>query len=186
LSSEPLASPEIQCRVSWPRLVTETRRLSWGHPVSQGLASHDVSAPIGLARIPSAVVLNVEALARLPQTGSGAFPPLPSPVANQSAGRSPHRLRIPSRVLPTPHRRNRAARCTGQRPETPNSRLLLPRFLPLQRLLATGSHIPPTRSHLAGYVASSGFRTLATLCSPHGLPGLFHPGPAHGVYPPRP
>jgi hypothetical protein len=33
----------------------------------------------------------------------------------------------------------------------------------------------------AGYVAPSGFRTLSTPCSPRDLPGLFHPGSAHGV-----
>jgi hypothetical protein len=33
--------------------------------------------------------------------------------------------------------------------------------------------------------APSGFRTLSTLCSPHGLPSLFHPGPALGVHPSR-
>jgi hypothetical protein len=46
---------------------------------------------------------------------------------------------------------------------------------------AARSHIPPVRFHRTGYVAPLGFRTPATLCSPHDLPGLFHPGPAHGV-----
>jgi hypothetical protein len=41
------------------------------------------------------------------------------------------------------------------------------------------------RSHPAGYVASSEFLTLSTPCSPHGLLGLFHPSPAHGVCPSR-
>jgi len=42
-------------------------------------------------------------------------------------------------------------------------------------------------SHFAGYVASSGFLYLSTLCSLRDLPGLFHPGTAHGVfYPSRP
>jgi hypothetical protein len=31
-----------------------------------------------------------------------------------------------------------------------------------------------------------GFLTSSTPCSPHDLPGLFHPGPAHGVFPSRP
>jgi hypothetical protein len=59
----------------------------------------------------------------------------------------------------------------------------LPRFFPLQRL---HSHEEPHNaggSHPAGCVAPSGFRTLSAPCSPHGLPGLFHPGPAHGVLP---
>jgi hypothetical protein len=41
----------------------------------------------------------------------------------------------------------------------------------------------PGGSHPAGYVAPSGFLTLSTPCSPHGLPGLFHPGTTHGVLP---
>jgi len=41
----------------------------------------------------------------------------------------------------------------------------------------------PGSSQLAGWVAPSGFLTPSTLCSPHGLPGLFHPGSAHGVWP---
>lgn len=59
-------------------------------------------------------------------------------------------------------------------------------FFPYSVLPATGSHQTPTSSQPVGCVASSEFRTLSTLCSPHGLPGLFHPGPAHGVCPPRP
>jgi hypothetical protein len=43
--------------------------------------------------------------------------------------------------------------------------------------------LAPPETHLGGSVASSGFHTLATPCSPHGLPGLFHPGSAHGVLP---
>jgi hypothetical protein len=41
-----------------------------------------------------------------------------------------------------------------------------------------------TRS--ADAFASSGFRTLSTLCSPRNLPSLFHPGPVFGVRPSRP
>lgn len=40
-------------------------------------------------------------------------------------------------------------------------------------------------SQTAGYVAPSEFLTLSTPCSPHGLLGLFHPSPAHGVHPSR-
>ena len=63
--------------------------------------------------------------------------------------------------------------------------LLLPRFCPLQRFPSHGEpllrRVPPQ----SGIVAPSEFRTLSTLCSPHDLPGLFHPGPAHGVTPSR-
>jgi len=38
-----------------------------------------------------------------------------------------------------------------------------------------------SRIHPAGSVASSGFRTLSTLCSPCDHAGLFHPASTHGV-----
>jgi hypothetical protein len=63
--------------------------------------------------------------------------------------------------------------------------LPLPRFLPLQRFPSHKEPHSPNGSQPAGYVAPSGFLTLSTLCSPHGLPSLFHPGPAHGVNPSR-
>jgi hypothetical protein len=56
-------------------------------------------------------------------------------------------------------------------------------FFPSSVLPVVGSHITPVSSHLTGYVAPSGFLTLSTPCSPHDLPGLFHPGSAHGVSP---
>jgi hypothetical protein len=46
-------------------------------------------------------------------------------------------------------------------------------------------HTPGASQH-AGYVAPSGFLTLSTPCSPHDLPGLFHPGSTRGVRPSRP
>jgi hypothetical protein len=39
----------------------------------------------------------------------------------------------------------------------------------------------PDVSQFAGYAAPPGFLTLSALCSPHDLPGLFHPGSARGV-----
>jgi hypothetical protein len=54
-------------------------------------------------------------------------------------------------------------------------------LFPFSVLPAMRSHIAPVSFHLTGWVAPLGFRTPATLCSPHDLPGLFHPGPAHGV-----
>lgn len=56
-------------------------------------------------------------------------------------------------------------------------------FWPLQRLRSRGERpmmlaIGPTRWLR---VASLGFLTLSTPCSPRGLPGLFHPDPALGV-----
>jgi len=52
---------------------------------------------------------------------------------------------------------------------------------PFSVLPVARSHIPPAGSQPTGYVASPGFRTLSTPCSPRDLPGLFHPGSALGV-----
>jgi hypothetical protein len=54
-------------------------------------------------------------------------------------------------------------------------------FFPYSVLPIARSHLNPAGSQPAGSVASSGFRTLSTLCSPRDLPGLFHPGSALGV-----
>jgi hypothetical protein len=54
-------------------------------------------------------------------------------------------------------------------------------FFPCSVLPVAGSHLAPAGSQPAGSVASPGFRTLSTLCSPRDLPGLFHPGSALGV-----
>jgi len=58
-------------------------------------------------------------------------------------------------------------------------------LVPVSVLPAMESHLTPARSQPAGYVAPSGFLTLSAPCSPHGLPGLFHPGSAFGVRPSR-
>jgi len=52
---------------------------------------------------------------------------------------------------------------------------------PYSVLPVARSHLPPAGSQPTGYVASPGFRTLSTPCSPRDLPGLFHPGSALGV-----
>lgn len=91
-------------------------------------------------------------------------------------GESSLRLWLPSGVSPVRHRdpdrdRLRSRWSTPSEVSSPSA------FLSHEELHN------PTRTHPSGCVASSGFRTLTTLCSPHGLPGLFHPGSAHGVSP---
>jgi hypothetical protein len=54
-------------------------------------------------------------------------------------------------------------------------------FFPYSVLPVARSHLAPAGTQPTGYVASTGFRTLSTLCSPRDLPGLFHPGSAPGV-----
>lgn len=58
-------------------------------------------------------------------------------------------------------------------------------FLPFSVLPAARSYLISVSFHLTDYVASLGFRTPSTLCSPHGLPGLSHPGSALGILPSR-
>jgi hypothetical protein len=59
-------------------------------------------------------------------------------------------------------------------------------FFPYSVFLDTGSDESHLRHPMPPVAcAPSGFRTLSTLCSPHGLPSLFHPGPALGVDPSR-
>jgi hypothetical protein len=58
-------------------------------------------------------------------------------------------------------------------------------FFPFSVLPAARSYLPPVSFHLTGYVAPLGFLTPSTPCSPHDLPGLFHPGPAPGFFPSR-
>jgi hypothetical protein len=81
------------------------------------------------------------------------------------------------------------------RPEGPPSVPSRPEGLPRLPLLATLMEFPspstlePRRVHstpacLTGYVPSTGFRTLSTVCSSPGRPALFHAGNAHGVFRP--
>jgi hypothetical protein len=58
-------------------------------------------------------------------------------------------------------------------------------FSPLAFLRREEPHTP-AGSRPSGYVASPGFPTLSTPCSPRDLPGLFHPRSAFGVHPSRP
>jgi hypothetical protein len=75
----------------------------------------------------------------------------------------------PSTLLPTCHNQLRTFRG----------------FVPYSVLPVMRSHFTPATSHVAGYVTPTGFLSLSTSCSPHNLPGLLHPGPAHGVHPSR-
>jgi len=143
------------------------------------------SAPIGLARSPF-VVCPVPALGHAATDPTLGFlrhrPFLPALTARR---KSSHRLWLPFRVSPT-HTAKPALEPWFQRQENKQPRLAPPEVsFPFSVLPAMGSYLTPTRTQLAGYVASSGFLALSTLCSPHDLPGLFHPGSAHGICPSR-
>lgn len=99
----------------------------------------------------------------------------PSSALNERT-KSSLRLRLPYRVSPLHHRGRFCRRSDSKHPP-------LPRFLPLQRFPNRTEPHTPDGSYPAGYVAPSGYLTLPTLCSPLGLPSLFHPGPALGVLP---
>jgi hypothetical protein len=110
------------------------------------------------------------------------FPPRRPPRNDQRCGGSSRRLWLPYRVLPMRHRAQRVSRLS------PANHTVHPfrGFFPFSVLPVMRSHLPPVRFHRTGYVAPLGFRTPSTPCSPHDLPSLFHPGPAHGVLPSRP
>jgi hypothetical protein len=86
------------------------------------------------------------------------------------------RLWLPFRVSPVHHR---------ETPVIPKDRVRPAPSEVLSPSASVNHEEPPTpgESQPAGYVAPPGFLTLSTPCSPHGLPGLFHPGTAHGVPP---
>jgi hypothetical protein len=98
------------------------------------------------------------------------------PYHGSTRGKSSLRLRLPFRVSPVHHRDPIRARL-GSRRSTPSEVSSPSAFLSHEEPLN------PTGTHPGGCVAPSGFHTLTTPCSPHGLPGLFHPGSAHGVPP---
>jgi hypothetical protein len=77
-------------------------------------------------------------------------------------------------VSRAPSRRTAGRRC---RPQAIGVTLL--GFCPLQRIQSCG--FGPRGSCQTRHLASSAFRTLSTLYTPQPLPGLFHPGNAHGV-----
>jgi hypothetical protein len=92
----------------------------------------------------------------------------------ESVGKSPLRFGPSYTVSPTPHR---TARGTEMPPLHAPSEVRFPySVLPVAR-----SHLAPAGSQPTGSVAPSGFLTLSAPCSPHDLPGLFHPGSAPGV-----
>lgn len=105
---------------------------------------------------------------------------MPSPFPD-GYGASSHRLQLPFRVSPIHTRETRRRNVTATTHKSHTFR----GFFPYSVFPAKRSHLPPTTSHVAGYVTPPGFLTLSTFCSPDDLPGLFHPGPTHGVHPSR-
>jgi hypothetical protein len=100
-------------------------------------------------------------------------------ITHMMRGSSP-RLWLPYRVSPMPHR-SVLMPCSTRTPSQQRALCPFRGLFPFSVLPTVGSHLTRRDPASSGYVAPSGFLTLSTLCSPHGLPGLFHPGPAHGV-----
>jgi hypothetical protein len=135
--------------------------------------------PIGLARSP--FVVGHRARTRrggLPDFGVST--PRSLPNGYQAAGKSSHRLSLPCRVSPTPHR---GWMISPGRDQVCSSATSSRGLCPSSVSGSVGSHVPPAGSQPTGCVASSGFGALSTPCSPHSLPSLFHLGSAHGVLP---
>jgi hypothetical protein len=128
-----------------------------------------------LCRCPSALEPHALAVDYRREDSTLGFPRR-RPYHGLTRGRSSLRLWLPYRVSPVHHREPARDRL-GSRWSTPSEVSSPSAFLSHEEPLS------PARTHPGGCVASSGFRTLPTPCSPHGLPGLFHPGSAHGVCP---
>jgi hypothetical protein len=97
---------------------------------------------------------------------------------------SSHRLRFPFRVSPMLHRRLWSPRTlwSASQPHDSKPYALLPSEVWSPSVFLSRTELPSSnRIHPAGSVASSGFRTLSTLCSPCDHAGLFHPASTHGV-----
>jgi hypothetical protein len=131
------------------------------------LSNGGAATPVGLSRILHAVCHVVPKYLLAPASRFSHHRP---PHTMTVWGSSPLELKLPLRVSPMHHRGIRHRRT---RPYQGS--------FPLQRFSSREEPHTPAETHLVGYVASPGFRTLSTLYSPHDLPSLFHPGPAHGV-----
>jgi hypothetical protein len=139
-------------------------------------------APVGLTCTLFAVCHCPATPKRPDGPGSEVSTPSPSPQRSIERYRvSSLRLWLPYRVSPMRHRARHIPRLT------PTNHAAHPfrGFFPFSVLPAARSHLTPVSFHLTGYVAPLGFRTPSTPCSPHDLLGLFHPSPAHGVFPSR-
>lgn len=119
-----------------------------GHvPSPERASSHGISLPHRVlsattstcvlgCTLPSLVLAHDRAHARVASLTFEVFTPPHLPSGFRTAGKSSPRLSPPYRVSPTDTARRNQERITR-----PVATLLLPRFLPLQRLLATRSHI---------------------------------------------
>jgi hypothetical protein len=168
-----LSSSTVQCDVGWPAPSPRAWPPVVELPLLSGyLASRSVVAPIGLTRS-----LRVVRRLRVPKH--------PGAPTSRQPHRGPSRRSkasgLPLSGLGPPsqfHQRHTARSGSTEVLSRPCS---VRGSFPYSVLPVARSHIPPAGSHPTGYVASTGFRTLSTLCSPHDLPGLFHPGSALGV-----
>jgi len=136
------------------------------------MGSCEAFAPLCEHRGPSSQTGHSPALGQKAST-----PPPVTVIFLEIHDESSLRLWLPSRVSPD---------ITAMRHLVNEIASLLPRFsAPSAFSERRGATYLRQVPDLSGYVASSGFRSLSTLCSPRRLPGLFHPGPALGVHPSR-
>jgi hypothetical protein len=116
------------------------------------------------------------------RSGSEVSAPSPLPQQINVVGRSSLRLWLLYRVSPMRHRVLHIPQLSPVNYAAHPFRGLFPfSVLPVAR-----SHLCSVSFHLTDCVASLGFRTPSTPCSPRGLPGLSHPGSALGIFPSRP
>jgi len=120
----------------------------------------------------------------LPFSGSPVFPPSPrlrhgDPLAWDLPPAPLGDLRDPTGHLPKINRQ-RGVDPTGTRPSTTSRRLARPPGL-LSPTALSESEVRLARAYHTRHVPASAFPTLSPASSPRSLPGLFHPGDAHGV-----
>jgi hypothetical protein len=154
--------------------------LSWGLSASQSLYDDGAVAPVGLTRTLCAVFL-CSAAPKCPNGSALRYPRRRPPATSKRCGDP-----LTSFGSPTEFSPYATVRSTYRLTSTVHTAHPFRGFFPFSVFPAARSHLPSVSFHLTGYVAPLGFRTPSTPCSPHDLPGLFHPGPAHGVVPSRP
>jgi hypothetical protein len=168
-----LSSSTVECAVGWPR------------PVSAGMAScRGVAAPLRVFGEPRCRrAYRVDAKPPCRSTHPSAETPgrsdfeatTPRPIPTlESVGRSPLRIGLSFTVSPTSHRRSGSTEVLSRPCSVRGS-------FPYSVLPVTRSHLAPAGTQPTGSVASSGFRTLSTPCSPCDLADLFHSASALGV-----
>jgi hypothetical protein len=152
-ASEPFASPEVECRVSWPHPVAEMRLLSWGWLASQSLGVQQRWRACWVSTLPLCRFPSVRARGTDGWTGLGVSSPLPLSDVLLVRRKILSQASAPLQSFTNTHRKVTVEPLIF-RPRALSAASLLPRFLPLQRLPSHGelpipAELPPQRFRCA-------------------------------------